>query len=330
MRKGRMGLGRLVAFTIALMMVAAACGDDNSATTTSAQERFSVGVVFIYANPFATGVELGMRSVAEDNNVDIQFANANGDAQLEAAAVQNFIALGVDLLIYAPLDPSASVVNVEAAAAAGIPVICFDSCVNEDAMALYVAGYVTSDNTKLGEISGALAADYITAQMGGAAQAGFLTCEVFDICGQRRHGIDSALSALQVEVLASQEGYISDRAEPLAENMLTANPDINIFIAENEGGLQGAAAAIRALGLSVPVFGIDMDPSIAELLLADDNIVQGTAGQNTFGIGEKALQMGLDLLRGNEISKEPVLIDPLPYSREDPEAVRQFIADFGG
>jgi hypothetical protein len=75
-----------------------------------------------------------------------------------------------------------------------------------------------------------------------------LTCESYDVCKERRKGLNEQIAGLDVKILAEQEGFVIDKARPIADSMLTANPDANVFIAENEDGIIAAAQAIKARG----------------------------------------------------------------------------------
>ena len=308
-------------------LVAASCGS-SSKTGSGANKAHSVGVVQIYANPFQTGIANSMKAVATANGASVQFLNSNANAQTEAQSVQNLIAKKVSLILFDPVDPTGSVANAKAATDAGIPIVCYDTCLNDATQKQYVKGFVTSDNTQLGLTAGKLAADYIKKNMGGTAKVGLLTCETIDICKLRRDGINQGLASVNVTIVASQEAYVSDKAQPIAVNLLTAHPEINMIIAENEGGLVGAAAAIKSQGLGggkVVVAGIDITSQIAQLLLSTDNIVQSTAGQDALKLGQSAMQMALDVLNAKALPQFQVLVAPVGYSRTDPAALNDFI-----
>ena len=59
--------------------------------------------------------------------------------------------------------------------------------------------------------------------------------------------------------------------------MLEANPTINLLWAANEGGTVAHALAVQSSGLAgeVFVFGTDMNNQMAQMLQADDDILQG-------------------------------------------------------
>ena len=62
----------------------------------------------------------------------------------------------------------------------------------------------------------------------------------------------------------------------MASDIITANPDVNIIYAANEGGTVGAVQAVRKAGKqgSIYVFGIDGTDQLAGYLLDDDNVLQ--------------------------------------------------------
>jgi len=94
-------------------------------TTTAAAEKFVVG----YTNLADTDVFTMSRknafieAVKADPNIEIKFADANGDIQKQLDQINTFIAQKVNAIIIVPVDYDGIVPGVEAANAAGIPVI---------------------------------------------------------------------------------------------------------------------------------------------------------------------------------------------------------------
>ena len=78
----------------------------------------------------------------------------------------------------------------------------------------------------------------------------------------------------------------------VASDILTANPDIELIYAANEGGTIGAAQAVKKAGLEgkVFVFGIDGTEQLANMLLDPDNVLQAVTAQQPFEVGRLALE----------------------------------------
>lgn len=94
-------------------------------TTAAAAEKFVVG----YTNLADTDVFTMSRknafieAVKADPSIEIKFADANGDIQKQLDQINTFIAQKVNAIIIVPVDYDGIVPGVEAANAAGIPVI---------------------------------------------------------------------------------------------------------------------------------------------------------------------------------------------------------------
>ena len=74
---------------------------------------------------------------------------------------------------------------------------------------------------------------------------------------------------------------------------------------------------------NVVVFGTDVSRQLVNFLLADDNILQATTGQQPFQIGVKAVEAAVDALEGQPVEKKLSLPGVL-LTRSQPDEVRQF------
>jgi ribose transport system substrate-binding protein len=87
-------------------------------------ERLRIGWTDItLGNPWFVSMIDDARSLAERYGYDMQVQVADGDVARQSAQVDNFITLGVDVIVIDPTDILGSVADVERAVAAGIPVI---------------------------------------------------------------------------------------------------------------------------------------------------------------------------------------------------------------
>jgi ABC-type sugar transport system substrate-binding protein len=207
---------------------------------------------------------------------------------------------------------------------AGITVICFNTCVSEPGIA---SAYLVTKNEDLGTTTGAAAAKFITDQLGGEATIGILNCDQFEGCPPRKEGFLAEMAKLPgVEVVADQAGWIADDALPVSEAMLEANPTINLLWAANEGGTVAHALAVKSSGLEgeVFVFGTDMNNQMAQMLQADDNILQGVTGQAPFQMGFDALVTAIQVLNGEtvpELTNTPTIF----FGRGNDELINLFV-----
>lgn len=209
--------------------------------------------------------------------------------------------------------------------------VCYTTCLNASEDQAFTEAFIKSDNTLLGATTGKAAADYIRDELGGSARILMLTCESYDICQERRRGIDGALEGLDVTIAGEQEGFVVDKARPVAESMLLANPDAQVFIAENEDGIIAAAQAIKAQGLSgkVAVFGIDMNTQVAQMITSGDGIIHWTKGQDPYCLGKRGIEVAIKAIRGEPVGEYYQVCPSPTFSKDDIDAARSYIADNG-
>ena len=94
---------------------------------------------------------------------------------------------------------------------------------------------------------------------------------------------------------------ILERSTAEAEDMLTANPDINVIYATGDPSLQGGLAAAEAQGRDIAFFGWDDIPEPFIKPLEDGRIVGFLKQKPAMG-GEMAVRLLVDYLAGKEIT----------------------------
>lgn len=99
-----------------------------------------------------------MEEVAAQMGVELIVKVADANTQEQITQVESLLTQGIDVLILAPHDASASATLVDKAKQEGIPVIAYDRLItNTDKLDVYMS----FDNVKVGELQG----KYITEQV---------------------------------------------------------------------------------------------------------------------------------------------------------------------
>ncbi|HEB32452.1 MAG TPA: sugar ABC transporter substrate-binding protein [Spirochaetes bacterium] len=231
------------------------------------------------------------------------------------------ITKGVDAILITPVSFDGSVAALKKAKEAGVTIIAFNTTVNATGV---VSSFLFTPGEEHGAATGKELAKYVKEKMGGKAKLGMLNCEIYELCVERKDGFFNELEGLDVEVVINQQGFVADESVSVAEAILQAHPEIDILWSENEGGTVGIVQAVKSLGLDLPVFGLDMNVQLGQMLLSDDNILLGTSGQSPYELGYNTLLTALDVLDGKdvpEIKYSPVIY----FGRDDREKVQEFI-----
>ena len=297
---------------------------ESAAPAPAAGEKPLIAGVVFQSDTFMQTVQAGMQAAADKAGVEMIMGNTENKLDKEASMIDDYITRGVKAIVITPISADGSIAALKKAKEAGITIFCFNTCVNDPTIP---SGYLVTKNADLGDKSGAAAVKYITEKLGGKAKVGLLNCDQFEGCPPRKEGFLAQLKALPgVEVVADQAGWLADKAQPVSEAMLQANPEINILWAANEGGTVAHANAVKTLGLGgkVFVFGTDMNNQMGQMLQAKDDILQGVTGQAPYQMGYDSLNGALEVLGGKTL--EPVTNTPTIYfGRGNDALIKQFM-----
>ena len=266
-----------------------------------------IGAVYLDALGFYAGVRKGVQDAATEMGANLQIieTNAQGDLAKESSFIDRLVSAGVQAIVLSAVSADGSVAAIERAHEAGIPVICYNTCINPDDMKEFVYAYAVGDPFQFGHDLGAFAASYFKDNGIAEPKIGVLNCEFVEVCVQRRLGFEAALNEAGVDftIVSNQEGTILDNAISVAEAMLTANPEINALFGESGGASLGAAIAVRNREMvgKVVVFGSDMTTELAEELIAGD-VIKAQVDVSGKSLGALALRAAVDGINGVEQS----------------------------
>ncbi len=225
------------------------------------------------------------------------------DREQQIQVVEGFLSQGISAIALAPLDARALVRPVEEAAAAGIPVVIFDSALESTK----ITSYVATDNVKGGKLAG----EHMGKLLKGKGKVLMLRYQEGSASTEARE--QGFLEALKtgfpgITLISSDQhaGPTRDTAKRVAENLLNRYPDLQGIFCVNESSAAGMLLALQDLGRAgkVAFLGFDAHPVFVEAMAKGE--MQGFVLQNPFEMGYLAVKTAVQHLQGQKV---PPVID---------------------
>jgi ribose transport system substrate-binding protein len=205
-------------------------------------------------NPFWQTMKEAVEARAAENGVTVDtiaLPTASGVAD-QVSQMENAITQQYQGIILGTVDAAGIVPGIEAANAAGIPVLAVDTApAGGDIISL-----VQTDNVAASELGGL----FIAEQIGGAGKVLNLQGDMANQTAQARNeGLHRALDAFpEIQVIDQSAMWLGDRGLAITENILTSDPDLKAIFAANDPPALGAIQALKAAGRDdVVVVGFD-------------------------------------------------------------------------
>lgn len=290
---------------------------------TAVNDKIVIGAILFQNDNFFETVALGIEETAKAAGADILFRFHEHDLDLETQWIEEFTEQGVDAIIISPRVEDGSVDAIQKAYEAGVKIVCFNGCFTEEATDKYVSAVFETDQYDLGYQVGDYLAGWLAEREMAKPHVGILSC-----CDRREAGFRQALADNDVVWVeeANIEGYLAEPATAVGETILQNYLQVNILWAENEGGTIGAVNAVRRQNQAgdVFVFGIDISPQLAQMLLDEDDILQAVGAQSPRLMGNLAVQAALDAVTtGQDAGYNHV--PTTFYSRDDRKAIEIYL-----
>ncbi len=285
-----------------------------AASLSFAQETPSIGLVTINLQAlFFNQINDGAQAAADELGADLQIVDANNDPARQVQAIETFITQQVDAIIVVAIDVEGIKPALSSASDAGIPSVAIDAEVEVPP----ASAFIGVDNLGAGTEIGEYTATYISENFPDGAQVGVVGALNSFIQNQRRDGFTEVLAGTEgVEVLPAVDGQnVQETALTAAENLVTANPGIDIIYATGEPALIGVVAAVEAQGLTDSVKVIGWDLTTQSIRGIDEGFVQAVVQQDPYQEGYEAVRATIALANGESI-EEQILI-PITIVTQD-------------
>jgi sugar transport system substrate-binding protein len=297
---------------------------DGCSTKQKVQSKKRIAGIVFQEDQFFRLVLFGMRDAATKNGVELLEANSAGKPDKEVELINTYIANSVDAIVISPLSAKASVAALARAHEKGITIVTYNTPVEGD----LAASFVESDQVDLGASTGRAARAFIEHALKGKAKIAIISgkSQIPEQAMMRISGFrDEVLKLPGVSIVSEQDAWLAEQATKKVGDILTANPDVDIVWAANEGGTVGAVMAVRNAGKAgkVFVFGTDISDQLSNFLLDDDRVLQAITGQQPFEIGSMAAEAAVKVLKGQPVGKKTSLPGVL-LTREKPDEIRKF------
>lgn len=255
---------------------------------------------------------------------EVIFADAAQDNSKQIADIENFVQMGVDLIITSPNEATPLTNAVSAAYDAGIPVILLDRKIDGDKYTQFIG----ADNVDMGRIAGEYIADTLLPDGG-------KVCEIKGLEGtsggiDRDNGFREGIKKNdKIEIVSvNNADWLREKAITVAEEMLQTNDEIDLFLALNDPMAEGAYIAAKNAGREGDILFVGFDglptPDGGIRSVMDGRLsmtqVYPTGGAEAI---ESAYQL---LVEGKELDKTLTLTSEIVV----PDNAEELLEKFGG
>ena len=298
---------------------------------TSEDVKVVIGATGLQEDQFTQVMINGYKDAAAELGIDIITSNSQHSAETETEQINNMLEAGAQGIIIECVNPDSSAAIAETAKEAGAAVFACAITLNSDAV--FASG--VNDCYDLGKSTGEYAKEYFAEHFSTdeTINVGIISYDGQDYTGSndRITGFLDQLSDYDINLVARQEGEVADKAYTVATDILTKNPDIDVFFCASENGVVGCVNAIEAAGNpnSTVVFGVDCSEQLVDMLKADANILQGTTAQDPYTLGTYAVKTVYEyVVNGVEPAEKDFHAECIALNKSDLDKVDQWLSDW--
>ncbi|MBK8987492.1 MAG: substrate-binding domain-containing protein [Chloroflexi bacterium] len=247
---------------------------------------------------FFQNLQNGAAEAANRLGVELITRDAVNDIATQNQQIQEMIDLGVNAIIITPVDSTAVVPQIEAAAAAGIAILSVDRSIASDVVTCHIA----SDNLSGGKMAG----DYLAEAIG---QQGSVV-ELEGIVGtsaakERGAGFNQAMSAYANITVAARQvaDFNREVGQTVFAQILADNPDIDGVFAHNDEMILGAILAAEEAGRAGDIIFVGFDAVDDAVAALESGSLAATIAQQPSEMGRLGVENAVKHLQGRVIPK---------------------------
>jgi ribose transport system substrate-binding protein len=274
---------------------------------------FSVGTL---GNVFFLTMVKGVEAKAKEinPNAKVTVADSAYDLVKQTNQIDNFVAAGVDLILLSAADSKSIAPAIKRAQAAGIVVVAVD------VVATGADGAVLTNNAQAGELACRYLVDKLGADGGQIViQVGPPTSAVIDrVNGCRK----SLASNPKIKVLSDDQDGKCNRegGMNIMQGHIIRFPKIEAVFTVCDPQASGAdLAAKQARRNEFFIVSVDAAPDIETALKRGNSLIQASASQDPYNMGQQAVQIGYDIMNGKKPDNPTTLMPSILITKDNVE-----------
>ena len=248
--------------------------------------------------------ELGVKFIVYDSENEVAKQTSN---------LEDLVALGVDGIVVNPIDVSSLGPAINKAAATGIPVVTFDRA----AVGANYTFYVGCDDVA----GGRMIADFVAKKLGGKGKIILITGSPGSSPQlDRSKGFKERLAAKYpgLKIVFEQTGeFFREKGMQVMEDAITAVPDFNAVVCQNDDMMMGAIQALKSAGIprnKYVIVGYDGVPD--GLRAVRDGLADCTV-QYPIGQAPEVLERLVRYLRGEKPAEKDYEMPPWIITKDN-------------
>lgn len=262
----------------------------SSGSSSSAAKECKLGMTQINQTAvFFTQMNEGAKEAAKAAGCTLTISNANNDSARQNSDIETLASQGVTGLIVVAIDVNGVLPAVKAARAKGLRVVAIDAKLDEGA----VDTFVGVDNDKAGAEIGRW---MVQKGLVKGRPYGVVDAKNSFIQNQREDSFRKVVDAAGATYKQSVSGdNVQEKAATAAQNLLTAQPNLDFIYTTGEPATVGAAAALKG-GKKTKIVGWDLTKEVIGAV--DSGLVTAVVQQDPKQEGAEAVDELKGLLGG--------------------------------
>lgn len=258
------------------------------------------------SNTYFVEISSGVKDYCKEMGYEAIIHDGQAAVANQITAFENFIAQGVDAIVVSPIDEQALIPSVKAAQEAGIPVIAANQNVEGSDAFLTIPEY------EYGFTIGEHAGKWIAEKLGGEAEVAIFDYPELESIIARGDGIAEGIlsQAPNAKIVARQSANNPEKGMANMENILQANPNVEVLVCVNDAGALGAYEVVMGAGKASERWYIGGLDTTAEALnkIKEGGIYRGTVDIQPYASGSLFMKTAVKVIEEGPIA-DPIVID---------------------
>lgn len=266
------------------------------------------------SNPYFVEVGRGYTERCLELGIEPNLTDGKMDAASQVAAIENYVASGVDAILIAPANQSALSAAVKNTVDQGVVVVSEAQAV-EGSSAAYIV-----DEYNYGSYVGTAAGNWINEHLGGEAEVAILNMPEVEDLVKRAQGIEDSILKIapNAKIVARQAALSPEAGMTATENIMQAHPNVKVIAAVNDAGALGALEVVKSMRLNTPDFfigGLDATQEAVDKMQQEGSVYRYTADLFPYQSGRDLVDIAIDCIK-NGPKDEPMYLPMGDYILE--------------